>query len=137
MAAFSATLILSDNILSVIPAGLVPNNDTYDIALGRAGTITGLTLDNMKDVRSTFKVSKVSALGAVTDIIAVDAGAAAGNEIVSAAAYSAAFSTDYATTLALRSFTATDRLRVTCTTASSGAVVNIGVALSRTPSISA
>lgn len=137
MAAFSATLVLSDNSLSVIPGAIVPNNDTFDISLGRAGTITGLGLENMNTIRATFKVSKVSSTGAVTDIIAVDAGANAGNEIVAATSYSAAFATDYATTLALRSFVATDRLRVTCTTANSGAVINIGVAFSRVPSISA
>ena len=135
MAAFSATLVLSDNTLTVIPGAVVADLDTFDISLGRAGTITGLSLDNMNTVQATFKVSKVSSTGVVTDIIAVDAGANAGNEIVYAAAYSAAYATSYANTLALRSFVATDRLRVTCTTANSGAVVNIGVAFSRVPSI--
>jgi hypothetical protein len=137
MAAFAASLTLSDARLVVIPTVPVANTlttDTFDIKLGRAGTITGLVFDNMNTINGSFKVSKVSALGAVTDIITVAAGAAAGNEIVSAAAY-AAFDTDYATTLAKRSFIATDTLRVTCLTANSAGVINIDVALSKTPSV--
>jgi hypothetical protein len=133
MAAFAATLSLSDTRLVVVPAAPVPSNDTFDIKIGRAGTLVGLGLANMNTINAAFKVSKVSSTGVVTDIIAIAAGAAVGNEIVSSTAFSAAFATDYATTLALRSFTATDTLRVTCTTANSAAVLDIDVVLSRTP----
>jgi len=137
MAAFAASLTLSDTRLVVVPTVPVTNTlttDTFDIRLGRAGTITGLTFDNMNNVNGSFKVSKVSASNVVTDIITVAAGAAAGIEIVTAATY-AAFDTDYATTLAKRSFIATDFLRVTCLTANSAGVINIDVSFSRTPAI--
>ena len=134
MAAFAGSLSLSDTRLIVVPTAPVPVNDTFDIKLGRAGTLVGMGLANMTNVNSAFKVSKVSSTGVVTDILAVAAGAAVGNEVVSAAAYSAAFATDYATTLALRSFTATDTLRVTCTTASSAGVIDLDVLFGKTPS---
>lgn len=134
MAAFAASLTLSDARLVVIPAAPVPNTDTFDIKLGRSGVVTGLVFGNMNTINGSFKVSKLSAAGVLTDIVTVAAGAAAGNEIVSAAAY-AAFDTDYATTLAKRSFSATDTLRVTCLTANSAGVLNIDVALGKTPSV--
>lgn len=134
MAAFAASLSLSDNRLFVTPAAAVPLNDTFDIKLGRAGTLVGLGFCNMNTTNGSFKVSKVSSTGVVTDLITVAAGAAVGNEIVEAAAYTAAFLTDYATTLALRSFLATDTLRVTSLLAASAGVVSIDVVFSKTPS---
>jgi hypothetical protein len=136
MPAFAASLTLSDTRLVVIPAAVVASGDTFDIRLGRAGTITGLVFDNCNNVAGVFTVSKVSSTGVVTSICNVTAAGATGNEITASTLYTALFATTptYAGTLAARSFSATDTLRITSGLNDSGGIINIDVALSKTPS---
>lgn len=137
MPAFAASLTLSDTRLVVIPAAVVASGDTFDIKLGRAGTITGITFDNCNNVAGVFSVSKVSSTGVVTSICNVTAAGATGNEITASVLYTALFATTptYADTIAARSFSATDTLRITSGLANSGGIINIDVAFSKTSSV--
>ena len=137
MPAFTASLTLSDTRLVVIPAAVVASGDTFDIKLGRAGIITGMTFDNCNNVAGVFSVSKVSSTGVVTSICEVTAAGATGNEITASVLYTALFATlpaDYAGALARRSFLATDTLRITSGLNNSGGIINVDVVFSKTPS---
>jgi len=137
--AFAASLTLSDTRLVVIPTAPVANSETFDIKLGRAGTITGMTFDNCNNVIGVFSVSKVSndPTPVVTSICNVTAAGNTGNEITPSALYTALFATlpaDYAGALARRSFLATDTLRVTSGLANSAGIINIDVVFNKAPS---
>ena len=139
MPAFTAALTLSDTKLVVVPDAVVASGDTFDIRLGRAGIITGMSFSNCNNVAGVFSISKVSNASppVVTSICEVTAAANTGNEITSSILYTALFATlpaTYAGARARRSFVATDILRVTSGLANSGGIVTIDVAFSSIPS---